>query len=63
MKEKVGRYYKLFALKINGIRYYFIADMTFGNNGGFQWVFRNSEQAVEMFEKLEQSAVKYPPTV
>lgn len=51
MKERIGNYYKLFALNINGVRYYFIGDKT---TGGFQWVFRNSERAVEMFERLEK---------
>lgn len=51
MKERIGNYYKLFTLNINGVRYYFIGDKT---TGGFQWVFRNSEQAVEMFERLEK---------
>lgn len=59
MNERVGNYFRLFIVKINGVWYYFIGDKT---TGGFQWVFRNSEQAVEMFEKLEQDAVKYPPT-
>lgn len=61
MTERIGKYYKLFTLNVNGIRYYFIADKS---AGGFQWVFRTNEQAVEIFEQLERhpGRLKLPAT-
>lgn len=56
MKERNGNYYKLFSMKINGIIYYFIGSI---QRGGFQWVYRKPEEAVDMFEKLERHAEKY----
>lgn len=56
MKERIGKYHKLWKMRINGCDYYFIGSI---KNGGFKWVFRNPEQAVDMFEKVEAHAEKY----
>lgn len=55
-KERRGIYFKLFSLTINGVTYFFIGSIKYG---GFQWVYRNSEEAVDMFEKLERRAEKH----
>lgn len=54
--ERIGKYYKIFSMNMNGIKYYFIGSI---RNGGFQWVYRKSEDAVDMFEKVEKHAEKH----
>lgn len=49
--ERLGNYYRLFTLKINGINYYFIADV---EKDGFLLLFDDSEQAVDWFENMER---------
>ena len=49
--ERTGRYFKLFTLKINGQKYYFIGKRF---EKGFCCIFRKSEQAVEAFEIMER---------
>lgn len=52
MKERIGEHYRLFTMKINGIRYYLIGKR---NEKGFCFLSDKIEQAVEMFEQLERS--------
>lgn len=54
--DRIGLHFKLFSLTVNGIKYYFIGSV---QNGGFRYVYRKSEDAVDMFEKLERHAEKY----
>ena len=51
--ERKGKYFKLFSLKINGIKHYFITSLKMG---GVQWSFNNADSAIDMFEKLEHYA-------
>lgn len=52
MKERIGKHYRLFTMKINGIRYYLIGNR---NEKSFCFLSDKSEQAVKMFELLERS--------
>lgn len=49
--ERTGKYFRLFTLKINGQRYYFIGKRF---EKGFCCIFRKSEQAVEAYEIMER---------
>ena len=49
--ERIGNYYRLFTLKINGVMYYLIGRR---NEKGFSLLYDKSEKAVEMFELLEK---------
>lgn len=51
MAERKGTYYKLFSMNINGVKYYFIGSVKYG---GYRWVFKTLEQAVEVFEEIEK---------
>lgn len=55
MIERIGKYYKLFSLNVNGETYYFIADKS---EGGFQFAFKKSDDAVKAFEQLERHPVR-----
>ncbi len=54
--ERCGMYYKLYSMTINGVKLYFIGRI---KDGGYRWVYRNSEDAVDRFEALERHAEKY----
>ncbi len=56
MCERRGKYFKLFSMMVNGIKYYFIGSV---NTLGYKWVYSSSEDAVEMFENAERNAEKY----
>lgn len=49
--ERIGNYYKLFSMIINGTKFYFIAER---NSKGVLFVFRNNEDAVDQFEHMEK---------
>ena len=59
MCERRGKYFKLFSMMVNGIKYYFIGSV---NTLGYKWVYRSDEAAVEMFENVERNAEKYGVT-
>lgn len=52
VKEIIGKYYRLFTMKINGIKYYFVGRL---NEKGICFMSDKSEQAVIAFDLLEQS--------
>ena len=54
--ERMGKYYKLYSMNVNGIKYYFIGSI---KKGGFMWVYTDNEKAVDMFEKVERHAEKH----
>lgn len=56
MDIRNGKYYKLYSMNVNGIKYYFIGSI---KKGGFHWIYKNQESAVEMFEIAEKDAEKH----
>jgi len=50
---KTGKYYRIFSMKVNGIKYYFVGSI---ENGGFMWVNRSIINAIEKFEFAEDIA-------
>lgn len=56
MNTTKGKFYKLFSMNINGIKYYLIGSIT---KGGMCWAYKKAEDAVRMFEKVERHAEKY----
>ena len=51
-KEIIGKYYRLFTMKINGINYYFVGHL---NEKGICFMSDKSEQVVMAFNLLERS--------
>jgi hypothetical protein len=48
---KRGKYYKVYPTIKNGISYYCIANI---KTNEFLWAYRNKEQAIEKFKKIEK---------
>ena len=55
MNERIGKYWILSSMNVDGVKHYFISSKKIGD---IRWVYTDSEKAVDKFEEVENRAEK-----